>query len=250
MTAGSPERDRTMRAALAADGGRSVVQPAPLVRFVADLVCPWCYIAFIRLRRVLAGSGAVLVWHPFLLNPHLPPRGVTRTQYLERRFGSVAQAQGVHRRVVQAGVREGIQFALGAIRAQPNTVPAHALVLAATAQGRDLDTAAAIFHAFFAAGTNIGEAAVLAQIAAEIGLDPPSVAFAASAAAADEVVAAHQRAFAHGIAGVPVCVFGEDQIIAGAQPPEVLAALLDLERYRLAGRRGPAAMAATPRSRP
>ena len=67
-----------------------------------------------------------MVWHPFLLNPHLPPRGVTRLQYLERRFGSVAQAQGVHRRVVQAGAREGIPFAFGAIRAQPNTVPAHA----------------------------------------------------------------------------------------------------------------------------
>ena len=47
------------------------------------------------------------------------------------------------------------------------------------------------------------------------------------------VVAAHERAFALGIAGVPVCVFGDDHVIAGAQPPEVLEALLDLERYRL-----------------
>ena len=36
-----------------------------------------------------------------------------------------------------------------------------------------------------------------------------------------------------GIAGVPVCVFGDDHVIAGAQPAEVLEALLDLERYRL-----------------
>ena len=116
-----------------------------------------------RLQRVLATPAAALVWRPFLLNPHLPPRGVTRVQYLERRFGSVAQAHGVHRRVVQAGAKEGIPIAFGAIRAQPNTIPAHALVLAATAHGRELEAAGALFHAFFATGANIGDAAVLAR---------------------------------------------------------------------------------------
>ena len=185
MTAGSPERDRTMRAALATEGARSLVRPVPVVYLIADLVCPWCYIAFMRLQRALAGSAAVLVWHPFLLNPHLPPRGVTRVQYLERRFGSVAQAHGVHRRVVKAGAKEGIPFAFGAIRAQPNTIPAHALVLAAAAHGRELEAAAALFHAFFVGGANIGEAAVLARIGAEIGLDTDEIATAAGAAAAE-----------------------------------------------------------------
>jgi predicted DsbA family dithiol-disulfide isomerase len=250
MTAGSPERDRTMRAALATEAARSLVRPVPVVRFIADLVCPWCYIAFTRLQRCVAGTRAALAWHPFLLNPHLPPRGVTRVQYLERRFGSVAQAHGVHRRVAQAGAREGIPFAFGAIRAQPNTVPAHALVLAAAAHGRELEAAAALFHAFFVAGTDIGEAAVLERIGAEVGLEREEIAAAGGPAALDAVAAAHERAFALGIAGVPVSVFGEDHVIAGAQPPEVLAALLDLETYRLdlaAG--GAAAMAATPRSR-
>ena len=250
MTAGSPERDRTMRAALATAGGRSLMRPVPVVCFIADLVCPWCYIAFMRLQRVLAAPAAALVWHPFLLNPHLPPRGVTRVQYLERRFGSVAQAHGVHRRVVQAGAKEGIPFAFGAIRAQPNTIPAHALVLAAAAHGRELEAAGALFHAFFATGANIGDAAVLARIGGEVGLDPDEIATAAGAAAADAVVAAHERAFALGIAGVPVCVFGDDHVIAGAQPAEVLEALLDLESYRLELPGVGDAMAATPRSRP
>jgi predicted DsbA family dithiol-disulfide isomerase len=250
MTAGSPDRDRTMRAALAAENSRSLVRPVPVVCFVADLVCPWCYIAFIRLQRVLAGSAAILAWHPFLLNPHLPPRGVTRVQYLERRFGSVAQAHGVHRRVAQAGAKEGIPFAFGAIRAQPNTIPAHALLLAAAAHGRELEAAGKLFHAFFAAGADIGDAAVLARIGAELGLYSGEIAAAAGPAATDVVVAAHERAFALGIAGVPVCVFGDDQVIAGAQPPEVLEALLDLERYRLWLDRDGTATAATPRSRP
>jgi len=250
VTVGSPELNRSMRAALAARSDRSLVQPIPVVRFIADLVCPWCYIAFIRLRRMLADSAAALVWHPFLLNPHLPPRGVTRAQYLERRFGSVAQAQGVHRRVAQAGAREGIPFAFGAIRAQPNTIPAHALVMAAAAHGRELEAAAALFHAFFADGGDIGATAVLARIGARLGLTAAEIAATSGVAAADAVVSAHERAFALGIAGVPVCVFGDDQVIAGAQPPEVLEALLDLERYRIALAAGNTATAAKPRSRP
>jgi predicted DsbA family dithiol-disulfide isomerase len=252
MTAGSPERDLTMRAALAATGPRSLLRPVPLVCLIADLVCPWCYIAFMRLQRVLAGGAATMTWHPFLLNPHLPPRGVTRTQYLERRFGSVAQAYGVHRRVVQVGDREGIPFAFGAIRAQPNTLAAHALVQAAAEHGREIEAVEALFHAFFAEWANIGDPDVLARIGGELGFTAKEVMAATSPAAADRVVAAHERAFALGIGGVPVTVLGDDHVIAGAQPPEVLEALLDLERYRLelAASAGAAPRAATPRSRP
>jgi predicted DsbA family dithiol-disulfide isomerase len=233
VTAGSPERDRTMRAALATELGRSMVDPLPVVRLVADLVCPWCYIAFIRLQRVLGERPATLIWHPFLLNPHLPPRGVTRVQYLERRFGSVAQAHGVHRRIVQAGAREGIPFAFGAIRAQPNTVPAHALVRAAAARGLEAEAIAALFHAFFVTGTDIGDRLALARLGAGLGLNDAEIATALAPAAAEDVTTAHERAFALGIAGVPVCVIGEDHVIAGAQPIEVLEALIDLERYRV-----------------
>jgi predicted DsbA family dithiol-disulfide isomerase len=251
MTAGSPELDRKMRLAFGDSAERTLVDTRPVIRFIADLVCPWCYIAFIRLQRVLERKGAAMVWHPFLLNPHLPSRGVTRLQYLERRFGTVAQAQGVHRRVVQAGAREGIPFAFGAIRAQPNTVPAHALLLAAAGRGLQMETAAALFRAFFVTGDNIGELPVLIRIAAELGLTAEEAARAGESSAAAQVITAHERAFSLGIAGVPVCVLGEDHVIAGAQPSEALMALLDLERYRLdlAGH-GAAVRGAKPRSLP
>ena len=251
MTAGSPERDRTMRAAIVAEARRSIGDPLPVVRFIADLVCPWCYIAFIRLHRVLLERPATLIWHPFLLNPHLPPRGVTRVQYLERRFGRVAQAHGGHRRLVQAGAPEGIAFAFGAIRAQPNTVPAHAIVLAAAAHGRQTEAIAALFHAFFVTGTDIGDRTALARLGASLGLSDGGIATALGPLAAQDVTGAHERAFVLGIAGVPVCVIGEDHVIAGAQPAEVLEALLDLERYRVElGAVGDATMAAMPRNRP
>ena len=57
-----------------------MVRAVPVVCFIADLVCPWCYIAFMRLQRTVAAAGAAMVWHPFLLNPHVPPRGVILRQ--------------------------------------------------------------------------------------------------------------------------------------------------------------------------
>ena len=160
------------------------------------------------------------------------------TQYLERRFGSVAQAHGVHRRVAQAGAREGIPFAFGAIRAQPNTVAAHALVLAAAAHGPRARGGGGAVPRLLRRGRQHrrrrGAGADRRRSSASTPRRSPRP---PAPAAARPVVAAHERAFALGIAGVPVCVFGDDHVIAGAQPPEVLEALLDLERYRLrAGR--------------
>lgn len=234
MTAGSPDQQQAMHSALAREEARSLVEPAPRVRLVADLVCPWCYIAFVRLQRVLAGSGASLIWHPFLLNPYLPLEGVSRRRYLERKFGSVAQALAVHRRAAEVGAQEGIAFAFGAIDAQPNTLAAHALVMAATRLGRGSVAAAALFRAFFVDGADLGRLDVLAEVASEVGLDPHDVAELTAEASLERIALAHEQAYAIGVTGVPVCRFGDDHVIAGAQPEEVLEALLDLELYRLA----------------
>jgi predicted DsbA family dithiol-disulfide isomerase len=233
MTAGSPERQEGMRRAVRQDGARSRLEPRPVVRFVADLVCPWCYLAFARLLRALAGASSVeLLWQPFLLNPHLPPGGVTRAHYLERKFGSLAQARSIQRRVAEAGAREGLAFSFRSIKVQPNTTMAHALVLAAAAEDRLPDAAEALFRAFFLDGADIGDRRALVAIAAGLGLAERSRERFVGPAALEEVTAAHGRAYALGVSGVPLCVFGDDHVIAGAQSVEAMAALLDLELYR------------------
>jgi predicted DsbA family dithiol-disulfide isomerase len=239
MTAGAPERQEGMWRAVGLDARRSLAEPRPRVRLVADLVCPWCYIAFVRLRRALASAPAELVWRPFLLNPHLPPEGVTRARYLERKFGSLAQAKSVQRRVAAAGAEEGISFSFASIRTQPNTAKAHALVLAAAAQGKLVEAAESLFRGFFAEGADIGDRETLLAIAARLGLGEQGRDRLTDPAALDEVAGAQEQAYAWGINGVPVCLFGDDHVIAGAQPVEAVAALLDLELYRASGGGGP-----------
>lgn len=230
MTAGSPERLASMARAVR-EPGAPTAAPMLRVRFVADLVCPWCFISFRRLRRLLDAAGLTAEWHPFLLNPHLPAEGVARSSYLERKFGSLAQAQALYRRLQEVGNREGIDFAFSSIRAQPNTVQAHTLVLAAADQGRALEVAAGIFEAFFEQGADIGDAATLAGLARQAGLGP-----APGGGLVERVARAHDEACRLGINGVPIVIFGADHLIAGAQPVEALQALLDLERYRSGAR--------------
>jgi predicted DsbA family dithiol-disulfide isomerase len=98
MTAGAPDGQAGVRRAVQEEGGLTLSGQRPTIRLVADLVCPWCCIAFARVQRLLATRPAELVWHPFLLNPHLPTAGVARAYYLERKFGSVSQAKSAYRR--------------------------------------------------------------------------------------------------------------------------------------------------------
>lgn len=233
MTAGSPERQADMARALHdAAAGSTAATAGAEVRFVADLTCPWCFVSFVRLRRLLQPVDAPLIWHPFLLNPHLPPQGIARERYLGRAYGHPLQAQRVLAKLEALGRQEGIAFAFDAISSQPNTDRAHALVLAAAACGRTLEAAEAVFRAFFTAGADIGDVALLRGLAAKLGLPAAAIAGIDDPHLLAAVRIAHEQAGGLGINGVPICVLGGDHVIAGAQPATALAALLDVERYR------------------
>ena len=60
MTDSSPELARKMQLAFGDRAERTMLDARPVVRFIADLVCPWCYIAFTRLQRVLERTDAAL----------------------------------------------------------------------------------------------------------------------------------------------------------------------------------------------
>jgi predicted DsbA family dithiol-disulfide isomerase len=206
----------------------------PVVRLVADLACPWCYVGLHRLLALAPREPFRLVWHPFLLNPHLPAGGVPRPLYLERKFGGAAQADAVYRRAAATAAAQGLELRLDRIRVQPDTRLAHAALLDAGARLPEL--VSALFAAFFRDGSDLGDPEVLAALGQRLGFDVPE-----PAAAAARVGAMHEAACRAGIDGVPVFVFGEDHVIAGAQPSECLAALLRLERYRVSGASGAAA---------
>lgn len=204
------------------------VQHKLTVTFVADLVCPWCRLALHTLLPVAARLGYGLRWHPFLLNPGLPPEGVPRSLYLERKFGSSEAAAAVLRRVARRGRLQGLDFDFARIARQPDTVPAHALLLEAERAGRLVALALLLFEHFFERGTDLGDRTLLAELAGAAGLAPEAIQAAFSADRHAAVRAAHRRALAREIAGVPAFLLPGVGLLAGAQPEEALTAFLEL----------------------
>ena len=202
------------------------------IEVVFDLVCPWCYLGVHRLRRTLRARpdlGADLLWRPFLLNPDIAPGGVSRHDYMLRKFGGEDRARRLHATIAELGRAEGLRFAFDRIRRIPPSLDAHRLVRFADRHGLADGAVHALFEAYFCEGQDIGDQAVLATIAEGLGLDAAATRrFLAGQQEAEAVHADNLRAHRLGINGVPCFVVQGRHAIAGAQEPEVLERLLDV----------------------
>jgi predicted DsbA family dithiol-disulfide isomerase len=195
---------------------------------VSDAICPWCWIGKRRLERALSSLGDQLsvdiVWRPFELNPAMPEGGLDRQAYRSAKFGSWERSLALDAQVAEVGTAEGIAFHHDRIERTPNTFKAHRLIRWAGREGRQNDVVEALFAAYFGDGRDIGDAAVLAAIAGEAGLDGARVAaMLAGSEGAAEVRAEIERAAALGISGVPTVMASGRPLFSGAIRPELIA---------------------------
>ena len=192
------------------------------IEIASDVVCPWCYIGKRRLEKALALLGdevkPEIRWLPFQLNPEMPKGGIPRAEYRKAKFGSVERSRSLDARVAAEGGGEGIAFAFEKMARTPNPVAAHELIDLAQKQGRGGAVVDALFKAYFEEARDIGDAAVLADIAAGAGVAGwPQQADAKTVAALEEDV----RNL--GISAVPTFILGRRLGVSGAHPPEALA---------------------------
>jgi predicted DsbA family dithiol-disulfide isomerase len=84
-----------------------------------------------------------------------------------------------------------------------------------------------LFRGYFSEGRDIGDARVLAELAAEAGIDRARVeAMLAGTEGSAEVAADEEVAMRAGLSGVPTFVLGGRVLFSGAQPPELIAQAL------------------------
>jgi predicted DsbA family dithiol-disulfide isomerase len=195
------------------------------IDIVSDVVCPWCYIGKRNLEAALATLPAENVeirWRPYQLDPTIPPEGIARRAYLERKFG--ARVDEIYTRVAAAGRDAGLDFAFDRIERSPNTLDAHRLIRWAQSAGKQNEVVERLFRRFFIDGRDIGEHAILIETAGEAGMDPDLVARLlegeADKESVREEIATAQRL---GVTGVPFFIFAGRFGLPGAQPAEVLA---------------------------
>ena len=199
------------------------------IDIVSDAICPWCYVGKRQLERALTTLAAEglhfsVHWNPFQLNPDMPKEGRDRAAYRAWKFGSAERASQGDARVAQAAESVGLAFRQDLMLRTPNTIDAHRLIWFAGQAGVQDAAMEAVFRAYFIQGRDIGDHAVLADCAAEAGLDHNEVArFLAGDVADREMRAADQAAREAGVNGVPSFFLDGYGLFSGAMPADTIA---------------------------
>ena len=210
--------------------------PAALqIDIASDIVCPWCYIGKRRLEHALAlfaqkhpdKQAPQINWLPFQLNPTLPADGMSRADYLQRKFGS-ADGGGIYERVSAEGTKEGLAFDFKAITRQPNTLKAHALVAAAQPLGVQSQVKEELMKAYFCEGADLTQNTQLQAIATRAGMPAEAVHAVLNDTAAHQNIAAQDAELRRiGISGVPFFILNKSIGVSGAQAPEALLSAME-----------------------
>ena len=202
------------------------------VDIIVDTICPWCYVGKKRFERALAlrpQADLEVGWRAFQLNPEMPPGGMDRREYIERKFGGSERARRIHNGIARIGKEEGIYFLFSMIKTIPNTLDSHRLVRFAAERDLQTPVVGALFDAYFTKGCDIGDKRELAGIGRRAGLDHgEALEYLESGRDLDKIAAEDRLARRLGVNGVPSFIFDRKYAISGVQSPEVFVQIFDL----------------------
>ncbi|SFM15739.1 DsbA family oxidoreductase [Shimia aestuarii] len=192
---------------------------------LSDPICPWCYIGKARLEKAMEAEPDhpfAIEWHPFQLNPDMPPEGMDRRQYLEAKFGGKENAVRVYAEIDQHARDEGLDIDFAAIKRTPNTINAHRLIHWAGIEGKQNAVVDALFKAYFKEGRDIGNSEVLCDIADSAGLDAAVIGkLLASDADVDNIRQRDAHSREMGVNSVPTFIVANQHAVPGAQPTDL-----------------------------
>lgn len=202
------------------------------VDIVSDIVCPWCWLGIKYFQQAMAKSPqkVQLTWRPYMLDPNVPEGGVPYNDYMKAKFGDGPsdRFKAMREHLETAAPEAGITFKFGEIPMRPNTLDAHRLMRWAGGQGKGTQAAESLFKAFFQDLKDVGDKAVLAGIAEDIGLDKTLIA-GLLVGDDDKKTVMEEIAFFQnlGVSGVPCFIYSGQFAVQGGQPPETHLAAIE-----------------------
>ena len=213
----------------------SLIKEKITIDVVSDVVCPWCYVGKKRLEEALTQLGNTddieINWHPFQLDPTVPPEGMDRKQYYIKKFGDSDRIQQMAEHLTQVGKEAGIDFQMDAVSHAINTLPLHALLHVAGQEGFQPEAEEILFKAYFTEGKDLRDPGVLTELFSPYGWDSEKVArILADDAIAYEVKQEITHYQSLGVSGVPFFILNDKYGISGAQPAEVFVQALSTVR--------------------
>ncbi|MGH3946619.1 MAG: DsbA family oxidoreductase [Pseudonocardiaceae bacterium] len=132
------------------------------IEVFSDFVCPFCYLAEQPLADAVEGGDVQIAWQPFELRPQPTPTLRPEGDYLQSTWQRV---------VYPMAVRMGVPIVLPRVSPQPYSWLAFEGFAYAAERGVGKRYTERMFRAFFVEQRDIGRPEVLADVAAELGLD-------------------------------------------------------------------------------
>jgi predicted DsbA family dithiol-disulfide isomerase len=177
----------------------------------SDYICPFCYVGKKRFERLASELPLRPVWKGFEIHPEVPPEGIPLSQFmpdiltaLEAGVRALAEEEGLEMHMPQKLANSRLALLGGEF---------------AREAGKLDDYHEAVFSAYFQHGGDIGDIAVLADIADRIGLDSDRFTEALSNETnLPELRDSVRQAHSLGLRAVPSFVFADNNIIVGVQP--------------------------------
>ena len=203
--------------------------PAPVpmrIDFVSDIVCPLCVIGLNALEAAIARTADVvtpdITFHPFELNPTMPPEGQNVAEHVAEKYGSTPEQSAASRAAIRARAAEhGFVMTGDSDSRIYNTFDAHRLLHWALGEGRQHALKMRLFTLYFTEGGNVSDREALVAAAADAGLDPVAArAVLDEGRFAQEVRAEQHFWHSQGINAVPAIVINGKYLIQGGQPAE------------------------------
>lgn len=197
------------------------------VEIWSDFVCPFCYIGKRRfeaaLERFSHKQDVEVVYRSFELDPNAS-RESEHDNYdmLAAKYGmSREQAIATCENVAAQAREVGLEYKFDGMK-PTNTFDAHRLAHYAAQHQKLPEMAERLLRAYFVETKPIGDPAVLAELAAEVGLDAGDAAQVLEGDAfAEEVRFDEQEAGRFGIRAVPFFVINRKYGVSGAQSSDV-----------------------------
>ena len=191
-----------------------------------DTICGWCYIGHNRLFKALAkfkDKKFEVHYAPFLLNPNMPLSGMKRSDYLEKKFGSVDNTQPMYDRMTEQAALEDLNFNLNKIKITPSTILSHVLIDLSKGLKEQKFIVENIFRNYFIDGHDIGNEENLIAIGVKNGLNKQKIEKTFETKKnIDDILKKNQNAHSLGISGVPVIALNDKIVIQGAESTELI----------------------------
>lgn len=202
------------------------------VDYISDIACPWCAIG---LKGLVDAIGRLsdqieveLHLQPFELNRNMAPEGENLNEHIATKYESTAaQIEENQKNLTALATEAGLRFNFDRDSRIWNTFDAHRLIYWAEKAGNPLFLEQALFKANFEDQRNISDHEVLAEVAAEAGLNlERAKEILASETYLDDVDERMQLWLERGIRGVPAIIFNDRHIVEGGQSADTFEKVL------------------------